>query len=380
MYNVYYYFNGKRKVYGMKKKFVGKSLAIVLALFVIATSVITAFADTDHQYSIDELKLSVKLPTYMDVVTRNLSTNDEVYKRHSKSVLNFQEYGIYLQAFSQDGKQILTITMDQDENSKTVDNYNTLDDSQLASIKEKFSQAENCQSCSMDTYNDIIYFDSIINTPSDGSTLYVTKADTLVNGMYIHYTLQSNDGEIDEADKEFMTTVLKNVRYELESKSIFDRDIMTFIWIIGTVLVVIIISIIIYNIIRKKKRQSRLDIIDDRMYRNDRKDRQQAENARKNRNTATGAERPDAFFDGVDGIASSEDIDEIEKALINEAHQQVSEYADKYSTQDAYDETEEYGKEKAEYSEFLGEDRNSVRERRKKRVSDRKNSRRGRKF
>ncbi len=380
MYNVYYYFNGKRKVYGMKKKFVGKSLAIVLALFVIATSVITAFADTDHQYSIDELKLSVKLPTYMDVVTRNLSTNDEVYKRHSKSVLNFQEYGIYLQAFSQDGKQILTITMDQDENSKTVDNYNTLDDSQLASIKEKFSQAENCQSCSMDTYNDIIYFDSIINTPSDGNTLYVTKADTLVNGMYIHYTLQSNDGEIDEADKEFMTTVLKNVRYELESKSIFDRDIMTFIWIIGTVLVVIIISIIIYNIIRKKKRQSRLDIIDDRMYRNDRKDRQQAENARKNRNTATGAERPDAFFDGVDGIASSEDIDEIEKALINEAHQQVSEYADKYSTQDAYDETEEYGKEKAEYSEFLGEDRNSVRERRKKRVSDRKNSRRGRKF
>lgn len=312
----------------MKGKYISRSLSVALVIFVAVFSAMTAFADTDHEYSIDELKLSVKLPTYMDVITRNLSTNDEVYQRHIKSVENFQENDIYLQGFSQDGKQIFTVSMDKDENSKKVDNYNTLDESQLNTIKEKYTNAENCQSCSMDTYNNIIYFDSIINTPSGDKTFYTTKADTLVNGMYIHFTLQSNDGEIDQEDKELMTTILQNVRFEEKEKSILDSDIMTFIWIIATALAVIIVAIIIHNIIKKNKKKKKLNRYDDELYLRDKKERQQAQRTRRNRNTATGAERPDAFFDGVDGIASSENIDQIEKDLIKEAHAKVNEYSE----------------------------------------------------
>lgn len=352
----------------MKNKSIRIALCNVLAVILFLFSVTPAFAEVEHSYSIDELKVSVTLPTYMDVITRNLSTNDEVYKRHSKSVANFQEYGIYLQGFSQDGKQVFTVSMDKDENSQKVDNYNTLDENQLNQIKEKFTEDEYCQSCSMDTYNGVIFFDSIINTPKDDKTLYVTKADTLVNGMYIHFTLQSNDGEIDEDDKEFMTTVLQKLRFEEKEKSFFDSTIVTFIIVIGTVLAVIIIAIIIYNTIRKKKRQNRLKKYDDELYRSDRKARREAEISRKNRNTATGAERPDAFFDGVDGMESSINIDEIERTLIKEAHSQE----EKYTTEDAYSETEEFGKEKLNHEKFLDDKNRNRKDRNKDRNKGRK--------
>ncbi|MCH5202941.1 MAG: hypothetical protein J1F17_07015, partial [Oscillospiraceae bacterium] len=92
-----------------------------------------------------------------------------------------------------------------------------------------------------------------------------------------------------------------------------------------------------------------LQAIDNKLYEDDRKERLNREKARRNRNTATGADRPDAFFDGVDGLESAQNIDKLERELIKDAHRQAQEY----STQDVYDSTEEYGKEPNDYSDFL---------------------------
>lgn len=330
-----------------------KKISSLLLLFIIllGTGVLSVSAEEQTQYTIDELKLTLKLPSSMDVVTRNVSTNDEVYKKHRTNIESLVDYNIYLQAFSQDNNQVFTLTMNQDENSKEVKNYNTLSEEQLDEIKENYIKEENCKSCSMDKYNDIIYFDSIINTPKDDEIVYVTQADTLVNGMYVHFTLQSQDGEIDGEDKELMNSILDSAVFELEGDGKLNSTIMTFIWVVVIVLVVVIVALIIFMLIKKRRRENMLRAMDSELYVGDREERRAQQETRRNRNTATGADRPDAFFDGVDGLESSENIDKIERELIREAHRN----AEEYSTKEIYDNTEEYGKEHTNYREFLGE-------------------------
>ncbi|MGN0459913.1 MAG: hypothetical protein ACI4HL_03260 [Ruminococcus sp.] len=336
----------------MKNNIVKRIASLFLLLIIVlGTGVLSVSAEEQTQYTIDELKLSLKLPSSMDVVTRNVSTNDEVYKKHQTNIENLVDYNIYLQAFFQDNSQVFTLTMNQDDNSKEVKNYNTLSEEQLNEIKENYIKEENCKSCSMDKYNDIIYFDSIINTQKDDETIYVTQADTLVNGMYVHFTLQSQDGEIDQADKELMNSILESAVFELEGDSKLNDTIMTFIWVVVIVIVVVIVALIIFMLIKKRRKENMLRAMDSELYVGDREERRAVQETRKNRNTSTGADRPDAFFDGVDGLESSESIDKIERELIREAHRN----AEEYSTKEIYDNTEEYGKEHTNYREFLGE-------------------------
>ena len=240
----------------MKNNIIKRTASLFLLLIIVlGTGVLSVSAEEQTQYTVDELKLTLKLPSSMDVVTRNVSTNDEVYKKHQTNIENLVDYNIYLQAFSQDNNQVFTLTMNQDDNSKEVKNYNTLKEEQLNEIKENYIKEENCKSCSMDKYNDIIYFDSIINTQKEDKTIYVTQADTLVNGMYVHFTLQSQDGEIDQADKELMNSILEGAVFELDGDSKLNDTIMTFIWVVVIVLVVVIIALIIFMLIKKRRKE-----------------------------------------------------------------------------------------------------------------------------
>ena len=335
----------------MKKSVILKYItAAVLATVLTVFASISVMAEEMVEYNVEEIGVALSLPSSMTVVTRSTSSADEALKKYNSSLDNFTELGVYLQAYSSDDKRIFTLTMNQDDNSKEVDNYNKLDDTQLAEIKESYNSAPTCESCSMDKYNDIIYFDSIISSTDDkGNTIHITQADTVVDGKYYHYILQSNQGEIKEEDKALMTSVLESVKYAKGMEKETDSAIVTFIIVVATVLGVLVVAFIIFMTIKKRRREATLQAIDNKLYEDDRKERQNREKARRNRNTATGADRPDAFFDGVDGLESAQNIDKLERELIKDAHRQAQEY----STQDVYDSTEEYGKEPNDYSDFL---------------------------
>ncbi len=299
-----------------------------LILLLTVWSSISVMGESSTEYTVDEIGVTLSLPSSMTVVTRSTSSNDEALASHNTSIEDFLEYGVYLQGYSQDGTQVFSLTMNQDSSSKEVVNYNKLEENQLAEIKESYSTQENCQSCSMDKYNGIIYFDTILSsTDENGKTVHMTQADTVVDGKYYHYILQSADGEISESDKALMTSVLESVKYKNSGDDNTNSAVMTFVWIVLTALIVVVIALVIFMLIKKKRREAALRAIDNRLYAGDKRERMLREEARQNRNTATGAERPDAFFDGVDGYESSENMDKLERQLIRDAHRQAEEYS-----------------------------------------------------
>ena len=65
----------------MKNKGTKRLLSlVVMVIIMISTTLITVSADTVRDYKIQEIGLKISLPAYMNVITRETSTNDEVYK------------------------------------------------------------------------------------------------------------------------------------------------------------------------------------------------------------------------------------------------------------------------------------------------------------
>ena len=318
---------------------------IATVIIVISTTLITVSSDTVRNYKIEEIGLQISLPAYMNVITRQTSTSDEVYKKYGTSGKDLTDLNMYLVAYSADATQTLTVTVSNDSNSKKVKNYNTLSESQLNTIKKTYEEDEDCQSCSIENYNNLVYFTSMINSKinnsDDAEVTYSMQGDTLVDGKYYHFNLVSADGAVSDDDKDLLTSVLESATYDSE-KGFWDANIITFVCIVGGVLVLLIIFIIIISHRRKKK-------------------------LRKNRHTATGANRPDAFFDGVDGYETSENMDKIERDLIREAHRNV---------ENLTEEPKNTSTDKVDYSDFFEEYENTKNNRTSQRPPRRDNSRR----
>ena len=141
----------------MKNKGTKRLLSlVVMVIIMISTTLITVSADTVRDYKIQEIGLKISLPAYMNVITRETSTNDEVYEKYGTSGKDLTDLDMYLVAYSADATQTLTVTVTEDKNSKKVNNYNTLSESQLNTIKNSYQKDEDCESCSIENYNNLV--------------------------------------------------------------------------------------------------------------------------------------------------------------------------------------------------------------------------------
>lgn len=277
-------------------------------------------------YNIEDADVSVSLPADMEVLTRSTPENSELFTKHNTARGNLLSGNIYLQGFSADESQVITLTVTEDNNSKNVYNYSLLTESQLESIRETYVQTDSCKGCTVEKYNKVIYFTSFVNQKdAGGNIIYLEQSDTVVNGRYVHLVLQSQDGELNNADKEFMKQVLENIKFQVKPNPTTDKNILYLIWGTVGVLGFVIIVMFFSMIFRKRRKKKALQRINDRMYNRDSKHKKEVEKRRQNRHTAMGAERPDAFFDGVDGFETSQSMDKLERRLLREAHTRYDE-------------------------------------------------------
>lgn len=302
----------------MKKR----SVLLTLLVFVLVVFSITgAGAESMSDYTIENADLTLQLPSSMDVITRSTGTDSEVFRKHNATADELIKYNVYLQGFSEDNTMIFTLTVSEDKNSKNVDNYRELTEEQLDEIKESYISDQSCRTCSVDTYNDAVYFDTIVTRVENDHELYFAQADTVVNGRYVNFVLQSLNGDVDEVDKAFMANVLNSAVFRADNDK-ENSSIILLVTIIGSGLLVILIAVVISVIIKKNRRKSELKKLSSKMREDDKALQLERERSRRNRTTMTGAERPDAFFDGVDGIENSRNVDKLERTLIREAKEE----------------------------------------------------------
>lgn len=73
---------------------------VAMVIIMISTTLITVSGDTVRDYKIQEIGLKISLPAYMNVITRETSTNDEVYKKYGTSGKDLTDLDMYLVAYS----------------------------------------------------------------------------------------------------------------------------------------------------------------------------------------------------------------------------------------------------------------------------------------
>ena len=112
---------------------------------IISTTIIGTSA-LENKYYIEELKMSVKVPKDYTVITVQSERGDEAFDKlnldYDETMTAVYAADIYLQAFDSENKHKITLTMIQDEDSKTVNNYSEITPTQRQAVLDSFlSQA-----------------------------------------------------------------------------------------------------------------------------------------------------------------------------------------------------------------------------------------------
>ena len=240
---------------------------IVLLLICIVTAVLnlmTVSAEGNFTtYEIDEIGMSIAIPDDMPVVTRDSEKTDEfftVFKTDYDSTMeNLKKGNIYLQAMKTDNSAVLTVSMDETEKSKDIENYNGLSEDEIDDIKKSLLTVENYKSCSIEKHNQNTYLNFYVKTESDNKTVYANQCNTVVDGKLYIITLQGSNGKKITADnKGLMESILDSVTITPSNFFTENMDIIIFSGIILLSLIAITVLFIIIlkhfrNPVRKDK-------------------------------------------------------------------------------------------------------------------------------
>ncbi|MGN1130721.1 MAG: hypothetical protein ACI4Q8_05155 [Ruminococcus sp.] len=214
-------------------------------------------------YELDEIGMSVAVPDDMLAVTRESEETDVFFTTfksdYDSTMENLEKGNIYLQAMKTDNSAVLTISMTENEDSRNIENYNSLSEDQLDSIKKTLLTNESYKSCAIEKHNQNTYLDLYVKTKSDNKMVYAEQCNTVVDGKLYIITLQGSNGKKITADnKELMENILDSVTITPSNFFTENMDMIIFIGVIALSFVAVAVLFIIIlkhfkNPVRKDK-------------------------------------------------------------------------------------------------------------------------------
>ena len=191
------------------------SLSLVFCLFPSY-----AFA-ANTTYELDELGMSIELPSNHIVFTRDIKANDPNLNAYglTKDGLSslMQERSIYLNAWDEDINYEIIITM---IDSPLAD-YNLLSDTTLAAVVSSF-ETEYAGAGITFIRSDIYQHSQAkfakiyISQPNNGETAYGLQYNTVYNGKAINITMQSYSGKIDSNKESILKKIVDTVHFDTD--------------------------------------------------------------------------------------------------------------------------------------------------------------------
>lgn len=237
--------------------------ALIAAAVMLSSLALTAFAESTS-YEIDELFMSISIPNEMLAITRDSEKTDSYFSKFGldyKETMNmFKDGNIYLQAMKDDGSLTLTVTMDEDQNSRNINNYNRLDESDLKDIMSKYLNDEAYKSGTIVESNGVKYIYLTVSTKSGKKIIQAQQYCTVTNGMSIVITLDAPEGhKLTADDKELLANVIKNTyiadnNFFEKYKGIIVYGGITFFGIVAALVVLILLMKKFKNPNRKNSR------------------------------------------------------------------------------------------------------------------------------
>lgn len=205
----------------MCKKYFSALVSALLCVVLLLSFTVSVSA-LDDKYTIDELKMSIKIPKEYTVVTRTTERGDEAFSAlkldYDETMTAFSAANIYLQAVSDDALLKVTLTATTDENSKAVNNYSELSSAERQQVLDAFMSNSSYTSGREIKHNRIIYFDMGLTQQTQESAIYCYQCHTVVNGMNINLTLQKYEEELTADEIKVVTNIANTVNFDKISK------------------------------------------------------------------------------------------------------------------------------------------------------------------
>ena len=220
-------------------------------------------------YKLNDLKMNIALPNDVYAILRSGEQSEkalEIFKMTAEeAVASLKKSNMYLKASPEDFAYDITVTMTQDEDSKTINNFTELSDKDLIEITNSLTQQEEYTSCTQMKYGDVLYLSLNYHSTEDGDDIAGIQNYTVVNGQKITITLQTRAKELSSQQKEILDTVMKSVSFtEIKPPVTVNtnedeiRNTMILIYTTAGVCIVLLIVLIAVLISRSRKKKKLL--------------------------------------------------------------------------------------------------------------------------
>ncbi len=180
---------------------------------------VAAYAADNTTYTLDELDMTISIPTDMNVTTREIDSEDpnlSSYDLNKNDVIDhFEKYSIYLDALSQDLTYEIIVTMITDESLQAVSDFNLFTDAELMEQNfESIYAAQHVTVLSMELLSPRhpqakFYKLSLSNADR---TSYRLQFYTVINNKAINISIAA-DYPIDETLESRITEVVNSVTF-----------------------------------------------------------------------------------------------------------------------------------------------------------------------
>ena len=218
-------------------------------------------------YKLDALKMKIALPNDVYAILRSGEQNEkalELFKMTAEeAVASLKKSNMYLKASPEDFAYDITVTMTQDEDSKTINNFTELSDKDLIEITNSLTKQKEYASCTQKKYGDVLYLSLNYHSTEDGDDIAGIQNYTVVNGQKITITLQTRAKDLSDQQKEILEAVMKSVSFtdikppvKADTNDDEIKNMMILIYTtagVCIVLFIVLISVLISRSCKKKK-------------------------------------------------------------------------------------------------------------------------------
>ena len=218
-------------------------------------------------YKLDALKMNIALPNDVYAILRSGEQNEkalELFKMTAEeAVASLKKSNMYLKASPEDFAYDITVTMTQDEDSKTINNFTELSDKDLIEITNSLTKQKEYTSCTQKKYGDVLYLSLNYHSTEDGDDIAGIQNYTVVNGQKITITLQTRAKDLSDQQKEILEAVMKSVSFtdikppvKADTNDDEIKNMMILIYTTAGVcilLFIVLISVLISRSRKKKK-------------------------------------------------------------------------------------------------------------------------------
>ena len=211
--------------------------------------------------------MNIALPNDVYAILRSGEQSEkalELFKMTAEeAVASLKKSNMYLKASPEDFAYDITVTMTQDEDSKTINNFTELSDKDLIEITNSLTKQKEYTSCTQKKYGDVLYLSLNYHSTEDGDDIAGIQNYTVVNGQKITITLQTRAKDLSDQQKEILEAVMKSVSFtdikppvKADTNEDEIKNMMILIYTtagVCIVLFIVLISVLISRSCKKKK-------------------------------------------------------------------------------------------------------------------------------